>query len=218
MDGPQTSNVPAAGTLGRSSSGGADATGGGSGLEEPPSRRSSLGTGASGGPGCSLHTDIADPRGLIGPEDARWLGEALHRCVSIALEDLPTGGGDVRVLLVDDIRMQAEHTRTLGDAATTDVLTFDLASGASEHGSDLDVDLLVCVDEACRQASARGHGIREELLLYALHGVLHCLGYDDATPGDAQRMHAREDEVLRAIGVGAVFAGGGAIDAGEGER
>lgn len=101
--------------------------------------------------------------------------------------------------------MAAAHSGFLGVDGTTDVLTFDL----TEPGQpDLDVDILVCVDEARRQGAARGHGVERELLLYIVHGVLHCLGHDDHDPSAAARMHAEEDRILEAVGVGPTYATG----------
>lgn len=110
--------------------------------------------------------------------------------------------------------MAEAHARYLGQPGPTDVLTFDLAdtpvrrrAGLGRPSSRaLDVDLLVNVDEAARQARARVHGVEREVLLYVVHGVLHCLGHDDRAREAARRMHALEDAVLRAVGVGATYA------------
>ena len=69
----------------------------------------------------------------------------------------------------------------------------------------LDTDILVCIDEAERQSTARGYPCERELLLYTLHGVLHCIGFDDHEEADFEAMHAAEDAALAAIGVGPVF-------------
>jgi probable rRNA maturation factor len=106
----------------------------------------------------------------------------------------------VRARVVGDVEIARAHVSHLGEPGTTDVITFDLS-----EGPELDVDLLVCVDEACRQASARGHSVERELLLYVVHGVLHCMGFDDHDEAGALAMHRREDEVLSAIGVGRTF-------------
>jgi probable rRNA maturation factor len=97
--------------------------------------------------------------------------------------------------------MAAAHGRYVGIAGPTDVLTFDLSDGAS----GLDADLLLGLGEARRQGAARGHAVERELLLYLVHGVLHCLGHDDHDEAGYARMHAEEDRVLGAIGVGATF-------------
>jgi probable rRNA maturation factor len=95
------------------------------------------------------------------------------------------------------------HLFHSGVEGTTDVLTFDLRQGAA---GPLEVEIVACLDEARRMAGAGP--VERELLLYLLHGALHCLGHDDHDPEGFARMHEREDEILLAIGVGAVFDGG----------
>lgn len=114
--------------------------------------------------------------------------------------------GEVRIKVVDDSEMAAAHVRYSNVEGTTDVLTFDLAEGASAQTRVLDVDILICANEARRRADERAHGSERELLLYIVHGVLHCLGHDDHSDEGFARMHALEDEVLEAVGVGPVFA------------
>ncbi|HRJ51015.1 MAG TPA: rRNA maturation RNase YbeY, partial [Phycisphaerales bacterium] len=108
--------------------------------------------------------------------------------------------GSLRVRIVGDDEMAAAHQEFLDDPTTTDVLTFDMSD---EQG--LDADLMACLDEAERRSRELGHQRREELLLYIVHGVLHCAGFDDHEEHARRRMHHREDEVLRMIGVGPVF-------------
>lgn len=112
----------------------------------------------------------------------------------------------VHVEIVGDASMDAYHRRHSGVEGTTDVLTF-LASDPDEP---IDVDIIACVDVARRQAAERGHPVERELLLYAVHGLLHCAGHDDHDPEAYRRMHEEEDRVLTAIGVGATFRSDGA--------
>lgn len=130
----------------------------------------------------------------------------LDRYVAGALAHLGALG-EVRVRVVADPEMSAAHAEYLDASGTTDVITFDLSepSGAPGPQLVLDVDILACLDEAARQGAARGHAPERELLLYIIHGVLHCLGHDDHDPVQSSAMHTREDEILRAIGVGDTF-------------
>ncbi len=150
--------------------------------------------------------EIVDPASMLRASERAWLernlADALH---AVARED-GVRGGEIRVRLVDDAEIASAHEQRCGVAGVTDVITFDLADGAARDGGTLDADLLVCVDEARRQAAPRGWTAEREVLLYALHGVLHCVGYDDADGASSRRMHAREDEILDAIGVGRTFA------------
>ena len=149
--------------------------------------------------------DVIDSRSALSCADRTWLEQTLRS----ACGALGVSGGEVRVEVIDDGAMIAAHERYSGVAGATDVLTF---SYADDPRADADVDVMVCVDEAMRQAASRSHGVREELLLYSVHGLLHTLGHDDHDEEAARVMHAEEDRVLTAIGVGAVFASDGGTD------
>lgn len=166
-------------------------------LEEPTDETAARGP---CGPGV---VDIADPARLVDARVREWLAGKVAEALGVL-----RARGSVSARIVDDREMAEAHERYKGVPGTTDVLTFDLGggSGAGEGGGEVEADLLICVDEARRQAAARGHGAERELLLYILHGVLHCLGHDDHGEAEAARMHAEEDRVLAAIGVGAVYA------------
>lgn len=102
--------------------------------------------------------------------------------------------------LVDDAGMAALHEQFLGEAGPTDVLAFPLLDAPR-----LVADVAIDVDEARRQARQRGHRAYDEVLLYAVHGVLHLLGHDDHEPEARRRMRRAERAVLTTLGVGPVF-------------
>ena len=131
---------------------------------------------------------------------ASWLRDRLDA----AMVELGITGATLGFVVVDDAAMAELHQRFSGIAGTTDVLTFDLR----EHLSGpIEGEVYICLDEARRQAAERAGEPARELLLYALHGLLHLLGYDDHEQADHDRMHAKEDQVLEAIGVGRVYGG-----------
>jgi len=119
--------------------------------------------------------------------DREWLAERL--AAAVALTAAPVA--ELRVRVVDDADMIRLHERSLGLATTTDVLTWS---------SGREIDVAICADEAVRRAGEFGHPVRDELLLYAVHGLLHGLGHDDATPEAFERMHAEESRILAALG------------------
>ncbi len=107
----------------------------------------------------------------------------------------------VDALLLGDSAMDAAHRRYSQVEGTTDVLSFP-----AETGPEVEVDLMICVDVALREAAARGHGVDREILLYAVHGALHACGYRDDTDASAAAIHAEEDRILSAGGGGVVYA------------
>ena len=134
-----------------------------------------------------------------GAVDCTWLEKKVDATVAfLQLE------AELSVCIVDDEAMTTLHEKHSGVAGTTDVLTF-------EHDSDenkIDVDIAVCLDVAVRAAKDRDHSVESELLLYIVHGILHCTGFDDHNDEDHARMHKEEDRVLQAIGVGAIWSNG----------
>ena len=163
----------------------------------------------------SFAVDVADATGRLPRTDLAWLSDHLVKVACHLKVE-----GEVRCRIVADGEMLDLHTKFSNDPTTTDVLTFDLTEGkaaeqaAGGHTPVLDVDLIICKDEAVRQAAARGHEQRRELLLYCLHGILHCIGHDDHDEQAYELMHKREDEVLSAIGVGQIFAAKAGLDSG----
>jgi len=150
---------------------------------------------ASGQP-CIEVTGAADPA------LCRWLQAELGRALA---KVRAADGSAVRVTrmsvrAVSDAQMSLLHERHSGIAGTTDVLTFT-------GGDPLEIDAAICVDEAVRRCGDFGHGVREELLLYAVHALLHAVGFDDATAEQHGLMHAEEDRLLQQLGHGALYAG-----------
>lgn len=146
---------------------------------------------------------VHDRTGRMKSVDLSWLAELGSRALVELVATEGLAGSSVRVVVVGDEEMASAHERFSGVAGTTDVLTFDLRD---EPRGPLDTDIMVCLNEAERCGQERGHAALRELLLYVVHGILHCLGHDDHDEAAYARMHAREDQVLEAIGVGRTFA------------
>ena len=109
----------------------------------------------------------------------------------------------ISVALVNDAVMERLNRDHLGHNGPTDVLSFDLRDAADEK-SAIDGEIVMSVDMAVKQARERGHAVEAELALYAVHGTLHLLGYDDRRKADTTRMHAMENEILSSIGMALV--------------
>lgn len=112
----------------------------------------------------------------------------------------------VSVGIVGDDEIAALNQKFLDHAGPTDCLSFDLSDEQADGGVR-EFDLIVNGQMAVRQAAQRGHAGDAELALYVTHGLLHQLGFDDATPEQAQKMHQTEDEILQHAGYGLVYNG-----------
>jgi probable rRNA maturation factor len=109
------------------------------------------------------------------------------------------------IVLVGDRAMADLHDRFMGLPDPTDVLTFPIDLDAREN--PLSGEVFICVPYARRAAKPREIPVQNELLLYALHGMLHLCGFDDRTERGFAQMHRKEDRILQQLGIGAVFSG-----------
>ena len=128
----------------------------------------------------------------------------LHRTLRRAVALLNPPLLDLSIALVNDGTMSHLHQQFLGGDGPTDVLTFGLEHDS--RGRITSGEVIVCVPEARRQARRRGHPAQREVLLYALHGLLHLSGFDDRTASGFRAMHRMEDDILTRLGIGPVFA------------
>ena len=140
----------------------------------------------------SVH-DTRVPGGRRGLE--RDLRKLAQYAAALAKRDL-----ELSVAVVGDERMQEVNRSCLGHDYPTDVLSFPMATEPVLMG-----EVLISADTARREAARRGHSAYHELLLYAVHGVMHLLDYDDHGTAERRRMRRAERAALSALGVPPVF-------------
>lgn len=113
-------------------------------------------------------------------------------------------GHALTLVVTDD-----EHVRDLNrqfrkvDAAT-DILSFP-ADPLPEEVEDEPPylgDLIIAYPYTVHQAEETGYALDDELVLLAIHGTLHLLGYDHADTETQDEMWAAQADALTAMGVG----------------
>ncbi len=146
--------------------------------DRPPSRRRAGGT---------LEVQSLIPR-------ARVRKDFLTACARHSTRHIRSKIGQLNFVIVDDRYMSRLHRTYTGIRGTTDVLTFDL----SDSREYVDGDIVICLDQARRQAKLYRVPLYEEVARLAVHGVLHLAGYKDSTPAERDKMHQLEDRSLMA--------------------
>ena len=134
-----------------------------------------------------------------------------------ALADLASGDDLVfELVCVDEEEIRHLNREQRGVDKVTDVLSFPTMEGikgqpllSAEHGELLDEEeriligsIVICKKRAEEQAIEYGHSFKRELYYLAVHGVLHCLGYDHETEEERAEMRAKEEEVMKKMGLG----------------
>lgn len=78
-----------------------------------------------------------------------------------------------------------------GKDHVTDVLSFALDDRSGE--------LLLCYEQAARQAKQIGHPTRDEITGLLIHGLLHLYGYDHERVSDAARMFGLQEQIFQRL-------------------
>jgi probable rRNA maturation factor len=158
---------------------------------------------------------VADEQGAVPLDVTRWSGLAER---VLAAEGV-RGNVELSVLFVEEDAISSLNEQFLGQDGPTDVLAFPIDAADAEIVSgpaggatgpdrpppdpgDLPLllgDVVVCPAVAARQAPEHAGTLDDELALLVVHGILHVLGFDHAEVEEAERMRARERELLEAV-------------------
>ena len=128
--------------------------------------------------------------------------------LGLALEDLET---EIGVTVVDDEEIRGLNRDYRGNDKVTDVLSFPQYEGhdeilaemsSVEEGAALLLgDVVICYDQAVRQADEYGTGTTREIVYLFVHSMMHLLGYDHMEEDEKKEMREKEEEVLSVIGI-----------------
>jgi len=135
-------------------------------------------------------------RGSRRPEAA-----GIRKAVRAALGHEQAAPGELAIALVNEEQMRELSRAYRKRNASTDVLAFPDGTPDPDSGLLYYGDVAIAVPVAEVQAARAGHTAYAEMSLLAVHGVLHLLGYDHATPHDRKRMWATQTEILRSVGM-----------------
>lgn len=103
---------------------------------------------------------------------------------------------EISILLTTDERIRDLNRQYRGQDEATDVLTFP---GPDMPGAPLG-DIAISVPFAERQSALRGGSLDREIVLLALHGGLHLLGFEDDTDSGREEMVRRMNDAAAELG------------------
>jgi len=107
---------------------------------------------------------------------------------------------EVSIVFVGDAEMKRLNRTWRGKNRTTDVLTFegDRETIPPDMPTSLG-DIVICLDQARRQARQQRHSVATEIRYLILHGLIHALGFDHET--DSGEMDALELRMRPRVGL-----------------
>ncbi|MBA4312615.1 MAG: rRNA maturation RNase YbeY [Chlorobiaceae bacterium] len=118
------------------------------------------------------------------------------RClVRYVLKNEMRHNAEINIIFINDSMMIEMNRKYLHHDYPTDVLCFLL----NETKNLLDGEVYINIDQARRQALEYLATYREEYARLIIHGVLHLVGYEDATKKERKRMTALENNYISKI-------------------
>jgi probable rRNA maturation factor len=136
-------------------------------------------------------------------EDAKWRSApGLTAIIRAAAARAIARGTNVRsarpltILLTSDAKLKSLNSAFRKKRKATNVLSFP-ASDPKEYLGDI----AIAHGVTRREARAAGKTLKAHAAHLAVHGVLHLLGYDHESEGDAQRMEPLETRILGELGI-----------------
>lgn len=119
--------------------------------------------------------------------------QALVRLLLCVLEGEEATLHDLTLVLADHETVLELNRSYLGHDYHTDVISFPL----NEEPDAVEGEVYVDLDTAQERHAEFGASFEEEVQRYAVHGLLHLVGYTDATEGERAGMRALEQRYLR---------------------
>ena len=119
------------------------------------------------------------------------------KAAALILDDFGVDKSEISIAFIDDAAIREHNRQYLNHDYETDVISFVL----EESDNSLTGQLLVSTETAKRMAAEIGVPTGHEVLLYAVHGMLHLVGFDDTDPQSAEKMRDAEREYLERFGI-----------------
>ncbi|HCC23481.1 TPA: rRNA maturation RNase YbeY [Candidatus Falkowbacteria bacterium] len=101
---------------------------------------------------------------------------------------------ELTIVFVGDKKIRDLNRKYRAKDNVTDVLSF--TDGELEAGMIYLGDIFIDGAQARRQAKEKGISERKEILILAIHGILHLLGFDHVKKAEAFEMEALELGIL----------------------
>jgi len=99
--------------------------------------------------------------------------------------------GALSFIFTSNERLKLMNQEFLNHNYFTDVITFDYSEGKSISG-----DVFISIEQVRLNAKEYTVSVEEEQRRVMIHGVLHLMGYTDASDEEKQIMRKKENEAL----------------------
>ena len=119
--------------------------------------------------------------------------------ICVEEEGIPSDRAEVSLSLVSEEEIQELNRMYRNVDRVTDVLSFpqyDDLNQLPEEGELLLGDVVICKEQALRQAQEFGHSEQREMVYLFIHSICHLLGYDHMEDEDKAQMRKKEEAAM----------------------
>jgi probable rRNA maturation factor len=143
---------------------------------------------------------------FVGDIDPEPIHKAVRTTIQLFDSSVPTPGSTTTITITDNKTLQQLNYQYRGLNAPTDVLSFQNSSDPDFPNVDPALnyhlgDVIIAYPVAKAQAEAGGHSPLDEIILLAVHGTLHLLGFDHDTPKHKKIMWAAQHQIMLNLGL-----------------
>ena len=132
--------------------------------------------------------------------DLAEMQKVLDRALlSVKLPDFSPRQDEIIIYWVNNKTIRQINEEHLQHQGVTDVITFHYPREDFEFPEDdphTYSEIFVSVELASQKFQETGCTLGHEVVLYAIHGILHLSGLDDHSPEDIRQMRAAEQDLI----------------------
>lgn len=139
--------------------------------------------------------------------DPEPIDKAVRAVIQRYYGGIPTSDLAATITITDNQTLQQLNYQFRGLNTPTDVLSFQNSFDPDFPNIDPTLlhflgDVIIAYPVAKAQAEASGHSPPDEIILLAVHGTLHLLGFDHNTPEEKKIMWAAQQQVMLSLDLG----------------
>lgn len=131
-------------------------------------------------------------------KDLKVYKRPLQLLVEVVLSLYDVKPDQVYICFVTAKSMREIHAEHFNDPTDTDCMSFPI-DPEGLHTPHVLGEIIVCPKTALIYSENHKKDPYQELALYVVHGLLHCLGYDDIDPKDRKKMRQEEAHCMKEI-------------------
>jgi len=102
----------------------------------------------------------------------------------------------VSVAFVSPKKIRSLNKQYRAKDAVTDVLSFEMEPASGQMG-----ELIICYNQAKKQAKEQKHSLKDEVAFLIVHGLLHLYGMDHEKEAQAKKMFTIQIKILDSLGI-----------------